>query len=244
MLPGDETAFFRVLERVAATYQRPLTTDVADLYFLALKPFPFEEVMQAITRHLADPTRGRFWPMPADITRFITGSGTTLGLEAWARVLDAIRRHGGYASVVFDDPIIHVLIQECGGWPQLCAQPSDELRFIGQSFARRYDALAVCPPRQWPAALYGREAISRSSYGQSGVALTVIGDRSQAEQVYQQGQREQLPARAILEARLQAPATQPRPALPAAAPQASGFAAFGEVLAQIKTITRPTKTPA
>ena len=37
------------------------------------------------------------------------------------KVLEAVRKHGAYSSVVFDDPITQaVIIRTYGGWPRLC----------------------------------------------------------------------------------------------------------------------------
>lgn len=48
-------------------------------------------------------------------------------LLAWDRVLEAIREHGGYQTVRFDDPAIHAAIRSCGGWVVLCEQPTEQM---------------------------------------------------------------------------------------------------------------------
>ena len=48
-------------------------------------------------------------------------------LLAWDRVLEAIREHGGYQTVRFDDPAIHAAIRSCGGWVALCEQPTEQM---------------------------------------------------------------------------------------------------------------------
>ena len=48
-------------------------------------------------------------------------------LLAWDRVLEAIREHGGYQTVRFDDPAIHAAIRSCGGWVALCGQPTEQM---------------------------------------------------------------------------------------------------------------------
>ena len=48
-------------------------------------------------------------------------------LLAWDRVLEAIREHGGYQTVKFDDPAIHAAIRSCGGWVALCEQPTEQM---------------------------------------------------------------------------------------------------------------------
>lgn len=39
---------------------------------------------------------------------------------AWVKVRMAIREHGAYASIQFDDPVIHSCVEAMGGWPFLC----------------------------------------------------------------------------------------------------------------------------
>ncbi len=48
-------------------------------------------------------------------------------LLAWDRVLEAIREHGGYQTVKFDDPAIHAAIRSCGGWVALCEQETEQM---------------------------------------------------------------------------------------------------------------------
>ena len=39
--------------------------------------------------------------------------------QAWSKVLNAVRRMGGDATVIFDD-LIHSVIDDMGGWVRLC----------------------------------------------------------------------------------------------------------------------------
>lgn len=48
-------------------------------------------------------------------------------LLAWDRVLEAIREHGGYQTVRFDDPAIHAAVRSCGGWVALCEQSTEQM---------------------------------------------------------------------------------------------------------------------
>jgi len=48
-------------------------------------------------------------------------------LLAWDRVLEAIREHGGYQTVQFDDLAIHAAIRSCGGWVALCEQETEQM---------------------------------------------------------------------------------------------------------------------
>ena len=45
---------------------------------------------------------------------------------------------GHYDSVIFSDPLIHVVIKDMGGWIFLCQQSERELIFLQKEFERRY----------------------------------------------------------------------------------------------------------
>ena len=65
-------------------------------------------------------------------------------MQAWSRVDKAVRRVGPYQSVVFDDAVVHRVIDEMGGWIKLCNTPSEEdYKFQGLEFSRRYRAYVI-----------------------------------------------------------------------------------------------------
>ena len=66
-------------------------------------------------------------------------------LLAWDRVVAAIRQHGAYQSVEFDDPLVMVTIRSiCSSWPHLCDTPSEKLHvWTKNAFLESYWAHAV-----------------------------------------------------------------------------------------------------
>ncbi len=48
---------------------------------------------------------GQFPPKPADLIRFLDGTGESRAMGAWSLVERTLRRIGPYQSLVFDDPI-------------------------------------------------------------------------------------------------------------------------------------------
>jgi hypothetical protein len=59
------------------------------------------------------------------------------------KVLTAIARHGGYASVVFDDPVTQaVIVQAYGSWVKLCEECGVEEpeKWFRKDFAKTWAA--------------------------------------------------------------------------------------------------------
>lgn len=55
------------------------------------------------------------------------------------KVLEAVRKHGAYSSVVFDDPMTQaVILRTYGGWPRLCMEC--DTKGFRREFARTWAA--------------------------------------------------------------------------------------------------------
>lgn len=106
------------------------------------------------------------------------------GIVAVTRLEDAMRTVGGYRSIVFDDPIIHLVVSRMGGWPKLCAMTYDEWKFMRRDFERLYDAACrePIPIDQIPSRLAGILEISNSAHGHNGrpVQMQIYGDERKA----------------------------------------------------------------
>lgn len=77
-------------------------------------------------------------PTPVEILKILRGSEEDLALAALIKVEKAMSRHGSYATVVFDDPIIHAVIDELGGWIKCCHVTEKELTWWEKDFRERY----------------------------------------------------------------------------------------------------------
>lgn len=62
-------------------------------------------------------------------------------LIAWGDVRRAISRVGGYDSPNFEDPLIHAVIWQLGGWPALCDATTEELVWREKDFRQTYAAM-------------------------------------------------------------------------------------------------------
>lgn len=144
MQPADQEQFYNVMTGVFELYGKKASPELLELYFGALTEYDLSDVVRALNRHAVDPDAGQFCPKPADVVRLIGGSKQTRALQAWSRVERAAREIGPYQSVVFDDPIIHAVLEDMGGWIDLCGISSEkDLEFRGHEFAKRYQGYAL-----------------------------------------------------------------------------------------------------
>jgi hypothetical protein len=126
------------IDGVMSFYGKGVSSFALDVWWTALKGYDLTAVIDAFNRHLANPDNGQFAPKPADIIRMLQGSTQDAALRAWAKVDQAVRSVGTYNDVVFDDPVIHRVIQDMGGWIGLGAKNEDEWPFVAKEFENRY----------------------------------------------------------------------------------------------------------
>jgi hypothetical protein len=138
MQSTDNQAFKAVLHGVHDFYGKELSPFAIGVWWEAMRPFDYVAVKDALNRHCVNPDNGQFAPKPADIVRLIGGGTQDAALIAWSKVLRAALEVGTYQTVVFDDPIIHAVIADMGGWPAIGCIKDDERPFRGKEFETRY----------------------------------------------------------------------------------------------------------
>jgi hypothetical protein len=149
MKVNDMPRFAALMNTLGELYGKEITEILGEVYWNALKRFEWLEIKQSVSKHIADPERGRFMPKPADIAYWMEGTGERKALLAWAEVMEAMRQVGSHESVIFDDLIIHAAIQAIGGWVKLGLTRTDQLPFVAQDFQKYYLAFlndSSCTP--------------------------------------------------------------------------------------------------
>lgn len=187
--PETREAFQLMLERTADMYGKGKPEpSLLRTYFEALKRFSLDDIRQGLSRHIGDPDQGQFMPKPADIIRNIDGNTQTQAELAWTKVDQAIRRVGPWQTVVFDDPIIHAVIADMGGWVHLCNVKTEEYPFRHNEFSKRYRGYSGRDVVQAARKLIG---ITESENQQRNMAHTqapvLIGDISKAKLLLETG---------------------------------------------------------
>lgn len=184
MKPSDKANFAQLITDVMAFYRQDVSSFALSVWWEACQSFDFEQVSKALTAHAMDPERGQFAPKPADLVRKLQGTHTDRALIAWGKTLDAIQRVGVYSSVVFDDGVIHAVIEDLGGWPKVCRTQHDELQFVQKRFCDSYRAYAGRPEGvAYPAKLMGAADAENARLGHKVQPPALIGDARAAKQV-------------------------------------------------------------
>ena len=189
MNPTDKTGFARLITGLAQTFHTAVSAADLEAYWRLLSRFSLEEIERAIAGYCRSPKGHRFFPKPSELVVLIVGSDTDQALRAWSTVMRAIRGVGAYRTVVFDDPLIHAVIWDMGGWQALCALLVDEEPFRAKEFERRYVGYVTRPPTRYPRKLAGITDTVNAANGYGQIRPpTLIGDEQKALQVLQSGQ--------------------------------------------------------
>jgi len=181
--------FCELLDTVAEQYGKTMTMSLKMLYWQGLHDVDFEAVRESLFRHIRNTDKdGDFMPKVSNIRKMIEGSTEDSSLVAWAKVDKALRHVGTYQSVVFDDPIIHRVVYDMGGWIQFGTKTDDEWPFVGKEFQTRYRGFksrGIVP--EYQSRLIGMAEAHNSKEGYMIDPPKLIGNVEIAEKVMNKG---------------------------------------------------------
>lgn len=190
MVEADRKAFAELIAGVFAYHRTQVTPAVISVYWRGCAPYAIEQVTKAMDVLAADPEAGRFTPKIADIVRVLQGTQTDRSLIAWGKVSSAMGYVGAYRDVAFDDPIVHLCVNDLGGWPKFCRTPYDEQGYLQHAFSKAYQAYANRgEPTEWPSFLVGASE-GREQYEKVGLPpprIKLVGDIEAARRVVDGG---------------------------------------------------------
>lgn len=181
--------FCELLDTVAEQYSKAMTPSLKMLYWQGLYDIDFEAVKEALFRHIrnADPA-GKFMPKISDIIQMSQGSASDSAMSAWAKVDKAIRQKGTYVDVVFDDPVIHRVIHDMGGWISFGQKNEDEWPFVAREFENRYRGFKQrSEVPDYPTKLIGLTNAYNSSKGFKLDPCVLVGDVEKCIQIMSSG---------------------------------------------------------
>lgn len=185
--------FKQVLSKTFAVYEKTLSDVLLEVWWESLRAYELQEFTRALSAHIRNPDNGQFLPKPADVIRALRGTSANTAQSAWTKVDSAVRKVGPHRSVAFDDPVIHRVILDMGGWIRMCGHSNEEWPFVQREFENRYRGFSVSGEiPEYPRILTGitedhnkREAISIDTDLQEKPVL--IGDAGKAELVIHGG---------------------------------------------------------
>lgn len=192
MIQSEKQKFGQLMTDVMAYYGKDASRFMLSLWWDACQNMDFEQVAKALNQHAKDPERGQFAPKVADIVAILEGTTTERAAIAWGKTFEAMQRVGAYTDVVFDDPVIHCVIEDLGGWVKVCRSDSSELSYFQHRFTESYRAYASRLKHgtiEYPRALLGDRSPDEM-YERRGLPApkpAIIGDVVQARIVWRNG---------------------------------------------------------
>lgn len=183
----DKRAFKELVTNVMAFYRQDTSPFALQVWWTACQPFSLEQVTKAMSAHAVDADRGQFAPKPADVVKALQGTKTDRARSAWGKVMDAMQRVGAYQTVCFDDPVIHAVVEDIGGWMNLCRSDFDQLSFTEHRFCESYRAYSGRSDVAYPAKLLGQHEMDNRQAGRRVSPPVLIGNPEKAAEVLKLG---------------------------------------------------------
>lgn len=189
MQEADRAALYQLVADVHKYYRQPVTDFTLSVWWSACERFDLEQVSKAMTVHVMSPDGGQFLPKVADLVKVLAGTATDRAALAWGKVHEAMGAVGAYTDVVFDDPAIHAVIEDLGGWPKLCRMDIKELGYLQHRFQEGHRAYTSRGTFDFPRRLMGDRAPD-SEWEKKGLPPprpALVGDAARAKHVLQNG---------------------------------------------------------
>ena len=184
----DKQRFAKAVAALHEYYGKPVSEAVVELYWQGLYQYTNDQLETAVMRHIQNPDNGQWMPKVSDLVKMMAGSTQDAALTAWNKVERAISGVGTHRSVAFDDPIIHVVLEDLGGWIDLGQVPEKELPFVRKRFEdiyRSYKARQEIPPHR--PYLIGKSEAQNNNAGFKSDPPKLVGNPEMAKAVLEGG---------------------------------------------------------
>lgn len=147
MQPTDRVQFMKVMNGMAIMKKTVLSADALDLWWMCMAGWAVEDFTKAAAHLLS---KCEFMPTPKDFEDLRKAGRPTAG-EAWARVLDAVRK-GSWRwdsgprelNKQFkppEDEITTSAVAALGGYQAIAMHEEKSVHFLERRFAEHYDAI-------------------------------------------------------------------------------------------------------
>lgn len=178
MTKDDKKQFSAMIKSVAQLFDKKITSGMMQVYWDCVQDYQLEHVRLALTYACK---KSKFFPKPADIQEFMSGTPDEAAALGFDKLITAIRSSGSIASVVFDDPVIHVVVDQMGGWLKVCKWETNELAFRQHDYVKRHTMLQRIGVQSWPCKLKGSTELANQDHYPEWVPPPVfVGNRDAA----------------------------------------------------------------
>lgn len=133
----DKILFAQMMAMMCEIYNRKQTQPLMDGYYLVLKQMTDEDFRQSMMNIL----EGRVYasmPKPAEILEHSKPNLEAIAALALQDLERAIAKGGRNTSLIFDDVVVHSVIEALGGWVYICNMSLKDWEFKKKEFSRLY----------------------------------------------------------------------------------------------------------
>lgn len=186
----EKKRFASLMTALADYYDKEVSKGTMALYWEGLKQYDYAAIEKAAWAHTQSPDEnGRWMPKISDLTKVLQGSTKDQASIAWSKVDRAVRTIGQNFDVAFDDPLIHRVIQDMGGWIGLSNKSDEDWPFVAREFENRYRGYKMRDEvPEYPTKMIGIGSASAATMGMEYKQGTVlIGDEQKAIAVIKGG---------------------------------------------------------
>jgi len=135
MVEADKIEFIEIMTGLAGIFNHALSRIQINLYFDALRDLDFKDVKRAA--NIVARTC-KFFPKPVEFREQILPNLDAQASLAYDKLHEAYLRFSPYHSVIFDDPVIHAVVNSLGGWLKLASLTIDEAKWYRKDFEAKY----------------------------------------------------------------------------------------------------------
>lgn len=188
MQPNDRKNFVTLITGIADYYSKELSITSIGLYWEGLKQYDYPAIERALWQHTQNPDSGQFMPKIADVTKVLQGRTEDQAQLAWSKVDGAVRRIGVWADVAFDDPIIHRVLHDMGGWVRINSFEDENWPFVAKEFITRYRGFRISGQiPDYPKYLLGTASTHNTAEGLAKPCVRLVGNQAATLQVINLG---------------------------------------------------------
>lgn len=187
MTPSDKQEFYTWLAGIAAMKRVDVSRSILSIWFETLVDYDLSAIKTAFQKHLRDPDGGHWMPQPSDIIRIIDGGVGEQAELAWAKAFRAVSLVGSYSDVVFDDAIIHAVVDGMGGWVKFCQGEYKDFDFKRLEFVKAYRAIKNRGASEYIGVLQGISNTQNRMHGFRLQPPQLVGDEVKALAVMRGG---------------------------------------------------------
>lgn len=155
MIKSDMKRFCFLMAALGEAFSQEASPQKVEIYYQALSDLDIVTIEKSVWQVINTRATASF-PKVAEIREALRVDAEDTAILALDKFERAVREIGPYESVIFDDPVIHRVVDSFdGGWTGLCNMTGEEWIWAKKDWLKLYKALATDTKRRTPVKLIG-----------------------------------------------------------------------------------------